>query len=108
MMIKYRIHEVAKDLCVASKDIIQLLTQHMAAPKNSQAVLSEEELNLIFEYYTQKHRVENFNGFFADGDSDETAVIDLSKQKEPEPEETETAEQNEDIAPLTEAKTEEK
>ena len=35
MMIKYRVHEVAKDLNVPSKDIITLLGKHFDTPKKS-------------------------------------------------------------------------
>ena len=38
-MIKYRIHEVAKDFNVTSKVISQILTDYIAPPKNHMQVL---------------------------------------------------------------------
>ena len=68
MMIKYRVHEVAKDFGVASKDIIALLKEHLNVEKKHMTALDEEELNFIFEYYTQKNQVVNFNEYFASKD----------------------------------------
>lgn len=52
-MIKYRIHEVAKDFGLTSKVIGQILTDYVAAPKNHMQVLEEPELDIIFEYLTR-------------------------------------------------------
>ncbi|HEX3025703.1 MAG TPA: translation initiation factor IF-2 [Clostridia bacterium] len=65
MMIKYRVHEVAKDLGIPSKNIIELLAKHYEEPRKHMTALSEEELNLIFEHYTKENSVENFDEFFA-------------------------------------------
>ena len=46
MMVKYRVHEVAKDLGVPSKDVIDLLAKHFKDPKKHMTALTEEELNL--------------------------------------------------------------
>ena len=42
-MIKYRIHEVAKDFNVPSKVISQILTDYIAPPKNHRQVLEKNE-----------------------------------------------------------------
>ena len=55
-MIKYRIHEVAKDFGVTSKVISQILTDYIAAPKNHMQVLETSELDVIFEYMTQHNQ----------------------------------------------------
>ena len=62
---KYRIHEVAKDFGMASKDISQILTDYATTPKNHMQVLEENELDLIFEYLTQHHQVSNIAEIFA-------------------------------------------
>ena len=56
---KYRVHEVAKDFGVNTKDITDVMTEYFTAPKNHIQVLETEELNLIFDYMTKKHPVEN-------------------------------------------------
>ncbi len=65
MMIKYRIHEVAKDLNVTNKEIIELLKKHLNVNKKHMTALEENELDLIFEHYTQKNSVESFDAYFS-------------------------------------------
>ncbi|MBQ2815522.1 MAG: translation initiation factor IF-2 [Clostridia bacterium] len=68
MMIKYRVHEVAKDFDVPSKDIITLLSNFFSDQKKSQTSLEEHELDIIFDYMTQNNQVESFDNYFAQGD----------------------------------------
>ena len=63
-MIKYRVHEVAKDFNVASKVISQILTDYIAPPKNHMQVLENHELDVIFEYMTQHNQVESLEEIF--------------------------------------------
>ena len=65
MMIKYRVSEVAKDFGVPSKDVIELLAKYVDTPKKSATALEENELDLVFEHFTQKNSVENFDAYFA-------------------------------------------
>lgn len=82
MMIKYRVHEVAKDFGVTSKDVISLLKEHLNVEKKHMTALNEEELNFIFEYYTQKNQVVNFNEYFASKDeTKEESAEEKAKSK---------------------------
>ncbi len=63
-LIKYRVHEVAKDFKMNSKDIAQILTEYATAPKNHMQVLEENELDLIFEYLTQHNQVSDLSEVF--------------------------------------------
>ncbi len=81
MMIKYRVHEVAKDLGVASKEIIALLKTYLGQEKKHMTALSEDELNIIFEHYTQKNQSENFNEYFAS--KNQPKEIEEKPQKAP-------------------------
>ena len=63
-MIKYRIHEVAKDFGVTSKVISQILTDYIAAPKNHMQVLETNELDVIFEYMTQHNQAASLEEIF--------------------------------------------
>ena len=56
-LIKYRIHEVAKDFNTTSKVVSQILTDYATTPKNHMQVLENEELDLIFEYITQHNQI---------------------------------------------------
>ena len=84
MMIKYRVHEVAKDLNVPSKDVIDLLGKHFDTPKKHMTALTEEELNVVFEYFTQKAQVENFDSYFASANKEAPKAKEPAK-KDPEP-----------------------
>ncbi|MDR1627292.1 MAG: translation initiation factor IF-2 [Oscillospiraceae bacterium] len=65
MIKKYRVYEVAKDLNTTSKEISALLKQLLGVDKKHMTSLEENELNIIFEYYTQKNQVENFDQYFS-------------------------------------------
>ena len=53
---KYRVHEVAKDFGLPSKNITEILTKYATTPKNHMQVLEDTELSVIFEYLTQRHQ----------------------------------------------------
>ena len=54
---KYRVHEVAKDFGVPTKQITEILTKYAETPKNHMQVLGDRELSLIFESLTQHNQV---------------------------------------------------
>ena len=64
-MIKYRVHEVAKDFNTTSKVITQILTDYAMTPKNHMQVLENNELDVIFEYLTQHNQAERLADIFA-------------------------------------------
>ena len=64
---KYRVHEVAKDFNVPTKDITEILTKYAETPKNHMQVLEDRELSLIFESLTQTHQISSIAVVFAEG-----------------------------------------
>ena len=84
MMIKYRVHEVAKDLNMSTKEIIDILKAHNSAGayKNMTA-LEEQELNYIFDVVTAQRQVKSFDDYFAAG---EQARAQRSEQRQSEKE----------------------
>ena len=64
---KYRVHEVAKDFGVPTKQITEILTKYAETPKNHMQVLEDWELSLIFEYLTQHNQVSGIQVIFAEG-----------------------------------------
>ena len=64
---KYRVHEVAKDFGVPTKQITEILTKYAETPKNHMQVLEDRELSLIFEYLTQHNQVSGIQVIFAEG-----------------------------------------
>ena len=65
IMIKYKVKEVAGDLDVATKDVIAVLKEKCGVDKKAMTTLSEEELNILFDYYTQKNAVADLSDYFA-------------------------------------------
>ncbi len=65
MINKYRVHEVAKDFDVPSKEILDIVSKHFDGQKKSMTALEEAELDVIFEIVTQENSVENFDDYFA-------------------------------------------
>ena len=65
-LIKYRVHEVAKDFNVNSKVIAEILTKYATKPATHQKVLEDDELSIIFDYMTQHNQVESIESIFAD------------------------------------------
>ena len=64
MVKKYRVHEVAKDFGIPSKDIISLLKNYLGEEKKHMTCLTEDELNIIFEHFTKKGEVKSFDEYF--------------------------------------------
>ena len=65
-MIKYRVHEVAKDFKLNSKDIAEIMTKYCTTPKNHMQVLTDLELAIIFESVTQNNQIDSIESVFAD------------------------------------------
>ena len=55
MLEKIRVHELAKDLNMTSKDIITILEQFGISVKGYMTVLEENQLDIIFESLSQKY-----------------------------------------------------
>ncbi len=87
MQIKYRVHEVAKDLNVDKKEIIDLLDRYFGGePRKHATVLTDEELNVVFEHYTQQNQVSSFDPYFASRDAKPAPKAEpAAKPAKPEP-----------------------
>ncbi|MGF0006247.1 translation initiation factor IF-2 [Eubacteriales bacterium SGI.150] len=65
-LIKYRVHEVAKDFNLGTKEITDILTKYAKTPKNHMQVLEDGELAILFDYLTQHHPVDSIESIYAD------------------------------------------
>ena len=83
MMLKYRVHEVAKDLNVPNKFVLDVLQKYCNETKKHMTALTEEELNLVLESFTQSHKMENLDAYFADNKQDAKEPETARKQEEP-------------------------
>ena len=64
-VVKYKIHELAKDFDLKSKQVIDLLAPYSEGEKKSQTSLTADELDIVFDLLTQTHSVASFDAFFA-------------------------------------------
>ena len=87
MVIKYRVHEVAKDFDRDTKDIVALLGNYYDEPKKSMTALEEDELNTVFEVITQGNQVENFDAYFAMQNEKPAPKKEAPKKEAPKAEE---------------------
>ena len=60
-IVNYRIHELAKDFGVPSKAIMDILAKYGVIPKNHMQILTDEELNYLFDYLTQENQTSDIN-----------------------------------------------
>ena len=73
-MIKYRVHEVAKDLNVPNKEVLDTLQKYCGETKKHMTALTEEELDVVFESFTQSHSSASLDDYFASGREPEVTV----------------------------------
>ncbi|MDY2809276.1 MAG: translation initiation factor IF-2 [Candidatus Faecousia sp.] len=64
-LVKYRLREVASDFGVAPKEVTEIISKFSEKPKSNAQVLTEEELNIVFDQLTKNHPVESLEQAFA-------------------------------------------
>ena len=64
-LVKYRLKEVAADFEVAPKVIVEIISKYFEKPKSNTQVLTEDELNLVFEYMTVNNQIQSLEQVFA-------------------------------------------
>ena len=92
MMVKYRVHEVAKDFNVPSKEIINFIKESTGVEKKHMTALNEDELNLVFEHFSKDKQVKSFDEYLK-GKLD--VKLNASKEKKTKTSETNPVENKE-------------
>jgi len=64
-LVKYRLKEVAADFGVAPKVIVEIVAQYFEKPKSNTQVMTEDELNVIFDHMTQNNQITSLEQVFA-------------------------------------------
>ena len=91
-MIKYRVHEVAKDLNVPNKEVLDALQKYCGETKKHMTALTEEELDVVFESFTQSHSSASLDDYFASGREPEvTVTVEEEPKAAPAPKQAEPA-----------------
>ena len=60
-LIKLKVKEVAEDFGMKSKEISDIVKKYFDKSKSNAQVLTDEELNVIFDHITQNHQVESLH-----------------------------------------------
>ena len=63
--VKYRLKEVAQDFGVTAKDIAEIVAKFSEKPKSNTQVLTDVELNCVFDYLTQQNQISDLSVVFA-------------------------------------------
>ena len=81
-LVKYRLREVATDFGVTPKDVSEIVAKYYDKPKSNTQVLTEDELNAVFDHITKNNQISSLEVVFA-----------VKPKEEPKaPEETKAAE----------------
>ena len=111
---KYRVNELAKDLNIPVSEITDVVQEYFGVQKKSQASLSEDELSVVLEKYSQSNQVKNFNSYFASASKPKTEKKEEkpaekpAKKAEKKPEPNKEADKAEKVQAKPETKAEAK
>ena len=64
-MVKYRLKEVASDLGITPKEVAEIISRFFEKPKSNTQILTDEELNVVFDCVTQTHQIDSLEQVFA-------------------------------------------
>ena len=63
--VKYRVKEVAADFGVTPKEIAEIISKYYEKPKSNTQVLTEVELNAVFDHITRNNQIKSLEQVFA-------------------------------------------
>ena len=81
---KYRIGEVAKDFGMPNKVVMELVTEKYGKPKSHQQVLTEDQLNVIFDVLTQQNQIDSIEQVYATAAKQEEKPAEVKAESKPE------------------------
>ena len=101
-LVKYRLREVAADFGVTPKEISAIIGNYFEKPKSNTQVLTEDELNVVFDRMTEMNQISSLEVVFS--------VQPTAPKVEPKKEEAPKAEPKPEVKaePKTEVKAEPK
>ena len=80
MLIKYKAGDLAKDLGVQNKELLEVVSKKFGEGKKYTTPLTEEEINYVFEYYTKARQVESFDAYLASAPAPKTPEVEPLKK----------------------------
>jgi len=85
-MVKPRINAIVKELNIDKTEVLELLSKFGSKAKNHMSTLEANELDIIFDYFTQKYNVEEFTFILEkmQKKAEANAAVDVAVQEQPE------------------------
>ena len=80
---KMKLTDAAKDLQISSKELAAFIEDHTGEKKSSGSSITEQEMNLALEYYSQKANVSTFDEYFATKNQPKPEMKEEKKQHMP-------------------------
>ena len=84
MLKKIKISDLAKDLGVSGNDIAELMGEFSEAKKKPSSTLTEEEINLVLEHFTQQNQVASLDAYFEQRNKKQEAPAPQKKEEKKE------------------------
>ena len=83
--VKYRVKEVAADFGLAPKDVSEIVGKYSEKPKSYTQVLTEAELNAVFDHITRHNQIASIEQVFAVQPKEQPAAKAEPVKAEPKP-----------------------
>ena len=83
-LVKYRLKDVATDFDLPVKEVTDVVAKFYEKPKSNTRVLTEEELNVVFDYITKTHQIESLEQVFAVQPKQAEKPVEKAPEKAPE------------------------
>ena len=80
---KYRLREVASDFGTNAKEISEIVGKYFEKPKNNTQVLSDDELNVVFDRMTHAHQIDSLEQVFAVKPKEQPKAAAPAEQNKP-------------------------
>ncbi len=64
-LVKYRLREVAADFGVTPKEVTEIVAKYYEKPKSNTQVLTDDELNAVFDHITKHNQIASLEQVFA-------------------------------------------
>ena len=81
---KYRLKDVATDFDLPVKEVTEIVAKFYEKPKSNTRIMTEEELNVVFDYITKTHQIESLEQVFAVQPKKEEKPGEKAPEKMPE------------------------
>ena len=93
-LVKYRLKEVAADFGMTTKEVTEIISKFFEKPKSPTQVLTEEELNVVFDCITKANQITSLEQVFAAQPKPKAEQPKAEEPKSAKPAEHKPAEHN--------------